>query len=57
MSELAVDSMIDDYNDLTYKLKDRRKNYIYEGKLNVPKGEQSKDWKVRNPLLFKSTGL
>jgi len=30
MSELAVDSMIDDYNDLTYKLKDRRKNYIYE---------------------------
>ena len=33
------------------------KNYIYEGKLNEPKGEQPKDWKVRNQLLFKSTAF
>ena len=32
-----------------------KKNYIYEGKLNAPKGEQSQDWKTRNQLLFKST--
>ena len=33
----------------------KRKNYIYEGKLKAPKGEQTKDWKARNQLLFKST--
>ncbi len=33
----------------------KKKNYIYEGKLETPKGEQSKDWKIRNQLLFKST--
>ena len=33
----------------------KRKNYIYEGKLKAPKGEQAKDWKERNQLLFKST--
>ena len=25
----------------------RRENYIYEGKLDIPKGEQTKDWKIR----------
>ena len=25
------------------------------GKLDIPKGEQTKDWKIRNQLLFKST--
>tara|TARA_B100001123_G_C15318766_1_gene1027157 strand:- start:512 stop:2239 length:1728 start_codon:yes stop_codon:yes gene_type:complete len=33
----------------------RKKKYIYEGKLSEPKGEQSKDWKKRDQLLFKST--
>ena len=33
----------------------KRENYIYEGKLKAPKGEQTKDWKARNQLLFKST--
>ena len=32
MSELAIDSIVDDYNDLTSKLRDRRKNYIFESK-------------------------
>jgi SPP1 gp7 family putative phage head morphogenesis protein len=32
ISELAIDSMIDDYNVLTYKLRNRTKNYIYESK-------------------------
>ena len=32
-----------------------KKNYIYKGKLNAPKGEQTKDWKIRDQLLFKST--
>ena len=33
----------------------QKENYIYKGKLEPPKGEQSKDWKARNQLLFKST--
>ena len=33
----------------------KKKNYIYTGKLNVPKGEQVKNWKIRNQLLFKSS--
>ena len=33
----------------------KKKNYIYNGKLNAPKGEQTKDWKIRDQLLFKST--
>ena len=33
----------------------KKDNYIYEGKLDIPKGEQTKDWKIRNQLLFKST--
>ena len=32
-----------------------KKNYIYKGKLDSPKGEQTKDWKIRDQLLFKST--
>ena len=33
----------------------QKENYIYNGKLEAPKGEQTKDWKMRNQLLFKST--
>jgi len=33
----------------------RRKKYIYEGKLDAPKGEQTSEWKSREQLLFKST--
>tara|TARA_Y100000590_G_scaffold373905_1_gene438023 strand:+ start:1099 stop:2826 length:1728 start_codon:yes stop_codon:yes gene_type:complete len=33
----------------------KKKKYIYEGQLEAPKGEQTKDWKERNQLLFKST--
>ena len=32
-----------------------KKNYIYKGKLEAPKGEKTKDWKIRNQLLFKSS--
>ena len=35
----------------------KKENYIYEGKLDIPKGEQTKDWKMRNQLLFKSTAF
>jgi len=30
-------------------------NYVYKGKLLPPKGEQVKDWKTRDQLLFNST--
>jgi len=33
----------------------KNNNYIYEGVLESPKGEKTKDWKTRNQLLFKST--
>ena len=33
----------------------KTKNFIYNGKLDSPKGELTKDWKQRNQLLFKST--
>tara|TARA_B100001123_G_C15115757_1_gene949282 strand:- start:172 stop:1092 length:921 start_codon:yes stop_codon:yes gene_type:complete len=33
----------------------KKNKYIYKGKLEAPKGEQTKDWKVRDQLLFKST--
>jgi len=33
----------------------KKKKYIYEGQLEAPKGEQTKDWIERNQLLFKST--
>ncbi|SVB73348.1 uncharacterized protein METZ01_LOCUS226202, partial [marine metagenome] len=35
----------------------QKRKYIYKGKLNVPKGEQTKDWKMRDQLLFKSTAF
>jgi len=35
----------------------KRQNYIYEGKLEPPKGEKTKDWKTRTQLLFKSTAF
>jgi len=33
----------------------KKEKYIYDGKLEVPKGEKTKNWKMRNQLLFKST--
>jgi len=33
----------------------QKKNYIYKGELDVPKGAQTKDWTKRHQLLFKST--
>ena len=33
----------------------KKGNYIYKGKLEAPKGEQAKNWKIRDQLLFKST--
>ena len=35
----------------------KKEKYIYEGKLEAPKGELTKDWKIRNQLLFKSTNF
>ena len=34
-----------------------KKNFVYTGQLKEPKGEQTKDWKSRNQLLFKSTNF
>ncbi len=33
----------------------KKESYIYEGKLDIPKGEQTKNWKIREQLLFKSS--
>ena len=33
----------------------QRKKYIYKGQLEAPKGAQTKDWRIRDQLLFKST--
>ena len=33
----------------------KKSNYIYEGKLDAPKGDIPKQWKKRNQLLFKSS--
>ena len=33
----------------------KSKNYIYKGKLEAPKGQQTNDWQRQNLLLFKST--
>ena len=33
----------------------KRKKFIYEGSLEAPKSEVTRDWKLRNQLLFKST--
>ena len=32
-----------------------KRKYIYKGKLNAPKAELEKEWKIRDQLLFKST--
>ncbi len=32
-----------------------KKKFIYQGKLNAPKGEQAEDWVERKQLLFKSS--
>jgi len=33
----------------------KKKKYVYKGKLEAPKGEKTKEWKIRDQLLFKST--
>ncbi len=33
----------------------KKDKFIYEGKLEAPKGEVKKDWKIRKQLLFKSS--
>ena len=33
----------------------KKQNYIYEGELDIPKGEARADWKIRKQLLFRST--
>ena len=44
-------------NKLVLKIvkKLKKENFIYQGKLEAPKGEQTKNWKTRDQLLFKST--
>jgi len=32
-----------------------KKKYVYKGKIDAPKGEDKKNWKIRDQLLFKST--
>ena len=49
-SELIEKKMV---SKTVQKLKNDK--YIYTGELEAPKGEQSKDWKNRKQLLFKST--
>ncbi len=34
-----------------------KKKYVYKGKIEAPKGEIQKNWKVRNQLLFRSTAF
>ena len=48
-SELIKNNTV---NNIVNKLK--KKNYIYEGQIEAPKGDQSKNWKIRKQLLFKS---
>jgi len=33
----------------------KEKNYVYSGRLEAPKGEDLKNWKIKDKLLFKST--
>ena len=47
--------LIDSKTVSTVVKKLEKKNYIYKGELEAPKGEQTKDWKIRDQLLFKST--
>ena len=43
-------------NMVSKTVKNLQKNdYIYTGRLDAPKGEKVKNWKIRNQLLFKST--
>ena len=34
-----------------------KKKYVYEGELEAPKGDLTKEWKTRKQLLFKSTSF
>ncbi len=49
-SNLIKDKIVDKAIKLLQK-----KNYIFKGKINAPKGEENKDWKSRVQLLFKSS--
>ena len=48
-------NLIGNKNVMAIVKKLQKKNYIYKGKLEAPKGEQTKDWKTRDQLLFRST--
>ena len=47
--------LIDNKSVLKVVKKLKKENFIYEGKLSAPKGEETKNWKNRSQLLFKST--
>jgi len=49
-SDLVANNMV-----LKVVKKLKKENFIFEGKLDAPKGELTKEWKSRNQLLFKST--
>ena len=59
--DIKHDSFVYESNLIKNKLvlktvkKLKKNNFIYKGKLDAPKGEQTKDWKKREQLLFKST--
>ena len=35
----------------------KKKKYIYTGKLEAPKGDSTREWKIRDQLLFKSSAF
>jgi len=57
------DSFVYESNLISNKLvlktinKLKKRKFIYKGKLPEPKGEQKKNWKIRDQLLFKSTSF
>ncbi len=51
-SKLINDKMV---SNVIKKLE--KKNFIYKGKLEAPKGEITSNWKERDQLLFKSTNF
>jgi len=50
-------NLIDNKNVIAIVKKLQKKNYIYKGQLEAPKGEQTKDWSSRDQLLFRSTSF
>ena len=55
-NNFVYESNLINKNLVSKTVKNLQKNdYIYNGRLDPPKGEKSKNWKIRNQLLFKST--